>query len=670
MDEDLNQTLGTGIKTSFNEQDVKDTVARNTLASGVALNSAISDSDKLQGIDAINTADQAVQQQKKAIQTAKKLKDAMDANDNSFSPLNYITPEAKSTVPDEKLTTSDYFPTHGQPLMIGSYSGKYIGNVPIFAAQGIIPMGVIDARRKKFEATIAAQQRKAEADRQAILSIRYKSAPQFNEEINQQNLVRIKDYWLKKHGNNYSSLINDPDFILEQNKIRDLSNKTLYYHDKMSALAERAKDKDAMLTDEQRKNIQDWNTATGNFDAKTTIENSLNGKLNIDHQIGNAEAYDNMRLFLDKDNLEKFVVKAPVDLTTGKTLYEGGKLSRINQYKGVGFSKSQSTTLDKTYLDEKATRQGIKSYVLSKNIYGAGNPNADENSPEYKKYKEFEDKTWEEAKAYKNSLDAKQTIFDNGAAAYNSHQLAKAKAEKDSTTYYKSVLSTLTNPDKLNDILAIKDPSERKQKYKEYSKQFKRGVDSDGRDIYGYTTFDLGAPASKQGFYQSYNTGIPIQYKTIINGKQVYGRRFMTAHQVADFERNNPNLKRKGDFVGGYYMPAEMVNEAEVIRRNRSGEMLKTSEFGFHAIRDKQSGKLVPLEYAKDADGDLSTQIGSSGNIITGYTEQPDPNNPKQMIQVPVQGKYQWTTMNGIDKEIERASLESKVTASEQTKEY
>lgn len=64
----------------------------------------------------------------------------------------------------ERLGVQDYYPNINKDINVGTYSGKYIGSVPIFAAPGArLPMGLYDARKRALVEAAKAKQAKIDA---------------------------------------------------------------------------------------------------------------------------------------------------------------------------------------------------------------------------------------------------------------------------------------------------------------------------------------------------------------------------------------------------------------------------------------------------------------------------------------------------------------------------
>lgn len=72
-----------------------------------------------------------------------------------------------SEVPEavvERLGVQDYYPNINKDINVGTFSGKYIGSVPIFAAPGArLPMGLYDARKRALVEAAKAKQAKIDA---------------------------------------------------------------------------------------------------------------------------------------------------------------------------------------------------------------------------------------------------------------------------------------------------------------------------------------------------------------------------------------------------------------------------------------------------------------------------------------------------------------------------
>jgi len=123
-----------------------------------------------------------------------------------------------SEVPEavvERLGVQDYYPNINKDINVGTYSGKYIGSVPIFAAPGArLPMGLYDARKRALVEAAKAKQAKIDAIR-SLPDVSYQYKDKFNE-LATNTTFDI----LEKHNYDPEAVMRDRDSVAKLNRIQ------------------------------------------------------------------------------------------------------------------------------------------------------------------------------------------------------------------------------------------------------------------------------------------------------------------------------------------------------------------------------------------------------------------------------------------------------------------
>jgi len=119
------------------------------------------------------------------------------------TPINYGEPAL------ERLGLQDYYPDINAPLQVGTYSGSIVGSNPIFVAGGgVIPVSIIDARKRALERAAAERIKKGEKLKELIL---VPSPEQYQDKFHEMGLEIFNEYG-DKVGWDYAKLMdmNDP----------------------------------------------------------------------------------------------------------------------------------------------------------------------------------------------------------------------------------------------------------------------------------------------------------------------------------------------------------------------------------------------------------------------------------------------------------------------------
>lgn len=123
-----------------------------------------------------------------------------------------------SEVPEavvERLGVQDYYPNINKDINVGTFSGRYIGSVPIFAAPGArLPMGLYDARKRALVEAAKAKQAKIDAIRD-LPDVSY----QYKDKFNELSTNTISDI-LEKHNYDPEAVMRDRDSVAKLNRIQ------------------------------------------------------------------------------------------------------------------------------------------------------------------------------------------------------------------------------------------------------------------------------------------------------------------------------------------------------------------------------------------------------------------------------------------------------------------
>lgn len=108
----------------------------------------------------------------------------------------------------EKLQPYDYYPNISKDINVGTYSGKYLGSVSLFAAPGArLPMGLYDARKR----ALAEQAKAKQAEIEKLLTIP-ETDPLYQAQFSEMFLDGALGY-LQKHKFNVTALKRDPEAL-------------------------------------------------------------------------------------------------------------------------------------------------------------------------------------------------------------------------------------------------------------------------------------------------------------------------------------------------------------------------------------------------------------------------------------------------------------------------
>ena len=218
----------------------------------------------------------------------------------------------------EKLGVQDYYPNIGQDIGVGTYSGSRLGSATIFASQGtLIPMGLIDARKKAFA---SAAQEKQKAINKVL---EFADAPeQFDNEYKQYAIKTMYDH-LGKHNYNMSSFYRDREAVGDLYRLQSLAKDLKNTDAIVDQLYADAVGKDGgtgkYLPDAVGEFVRNYRSAkVENFD------DILSGKTKVSEYLDGLQGYANGTKWAD-DKLAEWTsdpTEVPINLKTNKPLNE------------------------------------------------------------------------------------------------------------------------------------------------------------------------------------------------------------------------------------------------------------------------------------------------------------------------------------------------------------
>jgi len=190
----------------------------------------------------------------------------------------------------EKLQPYDYYPNISKDINVGTYSGKYLGSVSLFAAPGArLPMGLYDARKR----ALVEQAKAKQAEIEKLLTIP-ETDPLYQAQFSEMFLDGALGF-LQKHKFNVTALKRDPEalkfFAQYQAKSKEIMAATKF--------ADSVIDKSQDLKNYIPKSMR--NTA---YDVKMNLlektPDILEGKESAIRPIQNAKVYSSLVPEVDK----------------------------------------------------------------------------------------------------------------------------------------------------------------------------------------------------------------------------------------------------------------------------------------------------------------------------------------------------------------------------------
>ena len=216
----------------------------------------------------------------------------------------------------EQLGVHDYFPDINHQIAVGSYSRKTLGSGNIYVAGGgILPVAVIDARRRAIEAQ--AKERQDLVDK--IKSFNVDTAPQFNEAYNDLVFEKTNEYYDALEGQ-------DPSVLMDPRN--PLGQSHLQFRKQAETVAKEIADTDSrvakILSDNKEGKyvpIETLRMAAEWSDGKWKyIEDYLNGDKKVSDYNSKLQSFDNLSTLAD-DAVKRLQESGPEERPTN--LLEG-----------------------------------------------------------------------------------------------------------------------------------------------------------------------------------------------------------------------------------------------------------------------------------------------------------------------------------------------------------
>jgi len=167
----------------------------------------------------------------------------------------------------ERLGVQDYFPTIGQEIQKGTWTGSVLGSQTIYAGGGmVLPMGLYDARKRALNESAKAKQ--AQIDK--ILELP-NATPQHQAMYqNYANDFIIDE--LERYGTT-ANMVADPKFRKRMDEIKNIGKELVYVDNWIDGKLKDLADKKKWIPEKVRQKMYDFKSGTlDNFDAVMTGE--------------------------------------------------------------------------------------------------------------------------------------------------------------------------------------------------------------------------------------------------------------------------------------------------------------------------------------------------------------------------------------------------------------
>lgn len=248
----------------------------------------------------------------------------------------------------EKLGVQDYFPTIGDNIITGSFSGRRLGSVTMFGAGGtVIPFGLMDARKKAL--VDAAQKKQAAMQKLQELP---NTSEQFNTAFKQYAHGRISALSLKY---NYDpvAFMRDPEAMGELYRLQTAAEAIINVDKQFDDIIKNRIGADGKpnvyIPEELLQEMYDFQA--GKLD---NAEDYFSGKKNVSELLKNAKTYASGTRMVDARIAEllKYPTELPVNLKKGVKIDEAA-LKEIadarKQVKGGSGYDSYLSVIQKFY---------------------------------------------------------------------------------------------------------------------------------------------------------------------------------------------------------------------------------------------------------------------------------------------------------------------------------
>lgn len=287
------------------------------------------------------------------------------------------------------LPSSEQFLTKTQPIRVGTYSGKVIGNVPIFAPPAaLIPFNIKQQRQANLSKAAAKRSKKA---KEALSLLNFDVPEQWQNEMNDMKANLIDQYG-KATGYNFYKLL-DKSSKLGREFSRDL--------DRMNAIDKSITELDtkarAVLkaVSEQAEYVPDEV-----FDAARRIANGSRDKYSIEYfmtdqgtkdfnnLINTVQTYENRNKILNSQVIDKIQANIrPTFASRWEAMNDEEKTEFSNLYEtyklGGNQGKVAMTKFVNKYFGEEDIRIAVTEVLSNSNVYKKSDKEALEKSIEY-----------------------------------------------------------------------------------------------------------------------------------------------------------------------------------------------------------------------------------------------------------------------------------------------
>lgn len=282
----------------------------------------------------------------------------------------------------EKLSIQDYFPTIQDDIAVGTYSGRRLGSVTLFAAPGYVtPVGMLDARRRALAETVKNKQKALDN----LMSI-----PDAPEQFNQEYKIRANEAIQSiaaKHNYDVNAIMRDKDAMNEIYRWQTNAEAFVNVDEQIDALIAGHIDKDGNISYHIPLGALKWmeDFRAGKLE---NLDDYLTGKKKVSEELLKVKSFAdgtrmvdrNMASILDNPrelplNLKKGVQidqAAINEIEQARKEIKGGAgydayLSVIKKYYDVdvkGMVNSWMT--DVGYEADAEARQWVEEYALSR----------------------------------------------------------------------------------------------------------------------------------------------------------------------------------------------------------------------------------------------------------------------------------------------------------------
>jgi hypothetical protein len=230
----------------------------------------------------------------------------------------YSSIEYPSDVALERLGVQDYFPDIGTDINVGTYSGRRVGSVSIFAAPGMtIPFGLLDARKRALAQ--AAQNKSATMQKIQELP---DTSDQFNIAFKGYAHSRVAAL-NEKHNYDPRSFMRDKEAMAELYRLQTTAKAIIDVDTQFDELLKNRIDKEGRVAyyipEELLKQMYDFQA--GKLD---NMEDYFSGKKNVSDLLRNARNYADGTRMVDSRIAEllKYPRELPISIKKGVEITE------------------------------------------------------------------------------------------------------------------------------------------------------------------------------------------------------------------------------------------------------------------------------------------------------------------------------------------------------------